>query len=90
MLTNAKKILAQEALIYKPEERIWINLEMQQENSVMESLKSNLMLHLLGKLYFVSKNATFTFDYESNRFEERNHLVQQEDILNLSMIYANG
>ena len=67
MLTNAKKILAQEALIYKPEERVWINFEIQQEHSVMESLKSNLILHLLGKLYFVSKNATFAFEYESQR-----------------------
>ena len=79
--------MSQEALIYRPDERIWIHLDIEQENHTMELLKNTQGVHLLGKLYFVGENSTLTFEYESQIFPTRHHLVHQKDISHLSFVY---
>ena len=87
-LTKYNDVVSQEALIFKPDENIWLHIN-EQVPIVLDQLKNSHVVHLLGKLYFVGKNSTFTFEYESQTFKERNHLVRQKDINDVSFIYMN-
>ena len=88
-LAKSNDVMSQEALLYRPDERNWIHLNIEQENHTMELMKNTHGVHLLGKLYFVGKNSTFTFDYESQSFQMRHHLVHQKDASHLSFVYIN-
>ena len=87
-LTKYNDVESQEALIFKPDENIWLHLN-EQVNLTLDKLKNNHAVHLLGKLYFVGKNSTFSFEYESKTFKERTYLVHQKDIKHVSFIYMN-
>ena len=58
----------QEFLIYKPEERVWIHLDIDEKDAKMELLKGNFVLHVLGQLYFIGMNSTFTSESEGRIF----------------------
>ena len=87
-LTKFNDVVSQEALIFKPDENIWLHLN-EQVNFTLDQLKNNHVVHLLGKLHFVGKNSTFLFEYESQTFKEGTHLIRQKDIKDLSFIYMN-
>ena len=87
-LTKFNDVVSQEALIFKPDENIWLHLN-EQVNLNLDQLKNNHVVHLLGKLYFIGENSTFTFEYESLTFKEGTHLVHQRDTKHLSFVYMN-
>ena len=83
-LKKFNDVVSQEALIFKPDENIWLHL-----NLTLDQLKNNHVVHLLGKLYFAGKNSTFLFEYESLTFKEGKHLVHERDIKYLSFVYMH-
>ena len=87
-LTKFNDVVSQEALIFKPDENIWLHLN-EQVNLTLDQLKNNHVVHLLGKLYFAGKNSTFLFEYESLTFKEGKHLVHERDIKYLSFVYMH-
>ena len=80
-----KKGYSEEALIYKPDRRIWINLNIKGENS-----KTQLVVNLLGALVLVGNDSTLEFEYKTQTFQERNHLIQEDqNITHMSFVYIN-
>ena len=63
-----KEGYSQEFLIYKPEARVWIHLNIDEKDAKMELLKGNFVLHVLGQLYFIGMNSTFTSESEGRIF----------------------
>ena len=78
---------SQDFLIYKPDERIWIHLNLDEEYDTMDLLKDSFVFQMLGQLYFVGINSTSVFKYEEQVFQQRNNLVNFENIKHLSIIY---
>ena len=85
-----KQGYSQEALIYKPDKRIWTHLDIGKEKSKVELLPKNaLIVNLLGALYLVGNNSTLVFEYKTQTFQERNQLVQDKNITHMSFVYIN-
>ena len=76
----------QEFLIYKPEERVWIHLNIDEKDAKIELLKRNFVSQILGQLYFIGMNSTFTVESEGRIFQQRNNLVSEKGISHLSFI----
>ena len=72
----------EEQLIYKPDERVWIHLGINEKHFIFPKI----MLNFQGSLFLIGKNYTFLVDFTLLTTISQNYSLLSDNMLNMSQI----